>query len=63
MKLDLSEEIILPAGVSAKLESSVLKFKGPKGEVSRKFIYPQINLAIEGNKVVVSSKKATKKEN
>ncbi|MBI2151951.1 50S ribosomal protein L6 [Candidatus Woesearchaeota archaeon] len=62
MKLDLNEEIALPAGVNAKLEAAVLKLKGPKGEVSRKFSYPRIELKLESGKVVVFSKKATKKE-
>ncbi len=62
MKEDIKKEIELPAGVTAKLEKYLLKIKGPKGEVAREFFYPRINLSLQGNKVELTSVKATRKE-
>ncbi len=62
MKDDLTREIELKAGVTAQLEGNLLKIKGPKGEVSRVFVHPKINMSVEGNKVVLFAPKATKRE-
>ena len=62
MKIDLIKEIELKKGVTAVLEGSLLKVKGPKGEVSRDFIYPGISIRVDAGKVVMESKKATKRE-
>lgn len=62
MKDDLKREIELKAGVTAQLEGSLLKVKGPKGEVSRVFMHPKITVSLEGNKVVLFAPKATKRE-
>ena len=62
MKEDLKREIEFPSEVSAQLEKGLLKVKGPKGEVERKFIHPKIKVELSGNKVVLSSSKATKRE-
>ncbi|MBI2666981.1 50S ribosomal protein L6, partial [Candidatus Woesearchaeota archaeon] len=42
MKQDLTEEIVLPADVHAKFENDTLRLKGPKGEISRTFVYPGV---------------------
>lgn len=62
MKDDLTREIELKSGVTAQLEGDLLKVKGPKGEVSRVFVHPKIRISIDGNKVVLFSAKATKRE-
>ena len=62
MKEDLKREIELKPGVSAQLEGSLLKIKGPKGEVNRVFLHPKIAVSLEGNKIVLFAVKATKKE-
>lgn len=62
MKNEMSEQIELPTGVSAAASESSLTMKGPKGEVTRRFSAPNASLAVEGNKVKVTSEKASKKE-
>ena len=62
MKEDLKKEIVLEEGVQVELAGTTLKIKGPKGEVERKFVHPKIKLTIEGEKIVMVSLKATKRE-
>ncbi|HLD40069.1 MAG TPA: 50S ribosomal protein L6 [Candidatus Nanoarchaeia archaeon] len=62
MKDDLRREIELKPGVTAQLQGSLLKIKGPKGEVSRVFLHPKINVSMEGNKIKLFAPKATKRE-
>lgn len=62
MKENIQREVKLKEGITAKIESAVLTIKGPAGEVSRNFLHPKITFAIEGNKIILSSKKATRRE-
>jgi len=62
MKKDLSKEVEIPEGVEIKLEENNLKVKGPAGENSKDFDFNKLEVKIEGNKVILSHKKATKKE-
>jgi large subunit ribosomal protein L6 len=62
MKIDLKNEIELPEGVTVELNNAVLTIKGTKGEVSRDFAHPKINLSVEQNNIILSAMKATKKE-
>ena len=62
MKDDLHKEIELPSTVQARFVGKILHVKGPKGEVVRAFIHPKVTLTVEGNKIVVISLKATKRE-
>ncbi len=62
MKEDLRKEIALDAGVTAQVDGSRLKVKGPKGEITRTFIHPKVKVSVEGNKVVLFASKATKRE-
>ncbi len=62
MKLDITEEIELPQGVQAAREGQLLVVKGPKGEVKRKFVHHKVDVKIAGSKLVINSKKATKRE-
>lgn len=62
MKQDIKKEIALPAGVTARLDNSVLILKGPQGEVRRDFRYPGISISIVPGKIVVSAEKGSKKE-
>ncbi|HLC71249.1 MAG TPA: 50S ribosomal protein L6 [Candidatus Nanoarchaeia archaeon] len=62
MKNDLRKEVVLPAGVFARLEGTVLHIKGPQGEASREFKHPKVTLTIEGNTLVLVAPKATKRE-
>ncbi|PIN87407.1 50S ribosomal protein L6 [Candidatus Woesearchaeota archaeon CG10_big_fil_rev_8_21_14_0_10_32_24] len=62
MKQDLQLEVELTNGVTANLEGTVLKVKGPKGEVERDFAHPRIKVTIEGNHIILKAAKATKRE-
>ena len=62
MKEDLKREIEMEEGVSAKLEGTILVVSGPKGESRRDFVHPRISLQVEGNKIIFSSLKGTKRE-
>jgi len=59
---ELKHEMELPEGVTAQVEGSTVKIKGPKGEIERKFRAPKFSFGVEGNNVVVSAKNATKRE-
>lgn len=62
MKDDIIREIILEKGVTAQVLGTSLKIKGPKGEVERDFPSPRVSLTIDGNKIILKSLKATKRE-
>lgn len=62
MKDNLQREIKLKEGITAKLDGAILTIKGPVGEVSRNFLYPKITLTVEKNKIILLSKKATRRE-
>lgn len=62
MKEDLRKEIELTEGVTAQVEGSTLKVKGPKGEVQRNFLHSKVKIAIEEGKIVFVAKKASKRE-
>lgn len=62
MKDDLIREIELPSGVIATFQGTLLRVKGPKGEVQKVFDHPRVQIVLEGNKLVLRSPKATKRE-
>ena len=62
MKLNVQEQIEVPEGVEIKIEKGLLTAKGPKGESSRLLRGPKINLEVKDKKILLSAKKATKRE-
>ena len=60
MREDLNQEIVLPDGVSAEMSQGLLKIKGSKGEVSRKFENPRVMITVESGKITIKSSKASK---
>lgn len=58
---DLNEEIMIPEGISAILEENVVTMKKDSEEIVRK-INPMINVKVEGDKIILETKKATKKQ-
>ncbi len=49
MKLpEVNEKINLPEGVTAKFENNILTIKGEKGENSKVFSHPKINIKLNG---------------
>ncbi len=63
MKLkELKQSVNILDGVTVKVVGNVVTAKGPHGEVSRKWTEPKVSIVVEGNKVIVSSKNATKNQ-
>lgn len=50
----IESTIAIPGAVSVSLESGILKVKGPKGELSRNFAHPGIDIAVGEGEVSVS---------
>ncbi|AGI48300.1 LSU ribosomal protein L6P [Thermoplasmatales archaeon BRNA1] len=50
----IEDHIAIPDGVTVSLDGNVLKVKGPKGELSRTFSHPRVNIAVADGKVSVS---------
>jgi large subunit ribosomal protein L6 len=49
----ITKEIEIPEGVSASLKDHVIKIKGPKGEIERRFYHPRVEMKLEGNIVKI----------
>ena len=50
----IESTIAIPGGVSVTYDSGTMKVKGPKGELSRNFAYPNISIAVGEGEVSVS---------
>ncbi len=62
-KSEMVKEIIsIPEDVEVKIENNVIYAKGPKGEMTRKLVYPGVNISVENKNVVISCKEVTKRE-
>ena len=59
---DIKIEIEIPKGIDLTKESNIFKAKGPKGEIERKLISKHIDIKKEENKIILSSKKPSKRE-
>jgi len=62
MKKEFFREIEIPEGVEVTLEDSTLTVKGSEGEIKRTFDLNRLTFEKKDNKIIVGSKKATKKE-
>ena len=63
MKLDkLQEKIEIPKEVQVRIDGYTVNVKGPKGEISKKFQNPRINLSKQESNIILSAVKATKSE-
>ena len=62
MKKEIIQKIIIPEGVEAEINGSVLNVKGKEGESSREFKTDRLMFEKKGNEIILGSKKATKKE-
>ncbi len=49
-------EIEIPEGIEVELQDEVLKVRGEKGEVSKRFYYPKLRLKKIDNKLVIEAK-------
>ena len=50
----IESTIAIPGGVSVTYDAGTMKVKGPKGELSRNFAYPNISIAVGEGEVSVS---------
>jgi large subunit ribosomal protein L6 len=59
---ELKETIGVPSGVTAAMQGTALALKGPKGELRRIVASKSVQVSVDGDTIVLSSKNATKKE-
>ncbi|MEF8878916.1 MAG: 50S ribosomal protein L6 [Candidatus Thermoplasmatota archaeon] len=59
---ELKEEITVPENVQIEKEDDKITVKSDKGELSRVFTHPKINLKVDKEKVEITSKNVKKKE-
>ncbi len=50
----IESTIAIPGGVTVNMDGNVMTVKGPKGELSRNFAHPGIDVAVTGDAVSVS---------
>jgi large subunit ribosomal protein L6 len=58
----IQQGIIIPKGVTAKVEDHVLTITGPKGQVSRKFASRGHRIILESESIVITSPTTRKKD-
>lgn len=58
----IREELEIPEGVEVIIENNEVSVKGPNGEDSRKFTYPNVSISEEDNKVVLTTAFPKKKD-
>ena len=62
MLVDIIEKIEVPEGVNVEIEGFVVKVKGPRGENQRRFKKPGVEIKKDGNFIVFTAKKPTRRE-
>lgn len=62
MSINFEIKIAIPENTQANIEDNLLKIKGPKGEVEKKFHNPLVKIEIKENQIILSTKKRNKKE-
>ncbi|MAG20296.1 50S ribosomal protein L6 [archaeon] len=62
MKLDINEQIEIPEKVTVEIDKSLIKLKGEKGEIERRLVHPRVDISQKDNAIILTSKKATKRE-
>ncbi|HSU72304.1 MAG TPA: 50S ribosomal protein L6 [Candidatus Binatia bacterium] len=62
MKLDMTDKVELPAGVTAHIDGHAVHIKGPKGELKRQWDNLHLKVAMEEKAIVLSASKGTKRE-
>ncbi len=60
---EIKIKIEIPDGITANYENECMTIKGEKGELSRIFSHPKININVNGNLIEVTSKNVLRKEN
>ena len=62
MRKQLEQKIEIPDGVEVKIEKNLVNVKGSEGELKREFNFRELNVKVVGNEIIISHKKATKRE-
>lgn len=62
MHKEIYQKIEIPEGVEAEIDRTILKVKGPEGNVEKNFKKLNLDFKKENNQIVIGHKKATKKE-
>lgn len=62
VKKEIKVEIEIPEGVTVEIDKGTFKVKGKVGEMEKKLFNPKISLIKEDKKIVIESKKSTKRE-
>lgn len=58
----LKFEIILPEKIEFNIDHGHITIKGPNGEIKKRLLDPQIKMSKSDNKIIIESKKDTKKQ-
>ena len=61
-KQNVRIEVALPEGVAASVAGNMLTIKGPKGEVTRELKQKNVSVKIDGQKIILETKRFTKKD-
>ena len=61
-KQNVRIEVALPEGVAASVAGNILTIKGPKGEVTRELKQKNVSVKIDGQKIILETKRFTKKD-
>ena len=62
MKVDISDIVEIPEGVSVKLENNIFEISSSKGTVKKKIQNPKVNFEIKEKEIIIDAKKSTKRE-
>ncbi|MEK6951587.1 MAG: 50S ribosomal protein L6 [Nanoarchaeota archaeon] len=60
-KKSIDRTAIIPSTVSISLDGDLIKVKGLKGEIERRFAFKNVSLNLSENKIVIKSKKNSRK--
>jgi len=61
-KKSIDVELEIPQGIEAKIDKRTIIIKGPKGELKKTFIVPNIELECKENKMLIKASRNTKRE-
>ena len=59
---NIGAEIEIPHGTSVSIDKDIVNIKGPKGEVKKRLVYPNVALDVNGNNLSIQVKKSSKRE-
>ena len=62
MKQDIEKIVEIPEGIEATIENNKITIKSGEKEITKEFNLYKINLEKKDNKIIISSKNATKRE-